>query len=78
MLGRGWGRGAESREEVFNSFTPQLLCDYVYDYFTRPMDKEQKEKFDGQLEEIADEYQAANDVYSRVMHEAQRGEVVYV
>lgn len=77
MLGRGWGRGAESREEVFDCFTPQLLCDYVYDYFTRSMDREQKEKFDERLEEVAQEAQAANDIYYRVMNDT-RGEVTYV
>lgn len=77
MLGRGWGREAHSRQEVFNALTPQLLCDYVYDYMTRSMDSEQKEKFDDKLEEIAEEAQAAKDVYARVMNEANRGEVIY-
>lgn len=76
MLGRGWGGEAESRSEIFNCFTPQLLCDYVYDYFTRSMDSEQKEKFDEQLEEVAQAAQDARDIETRIMND-MRGEVVY-
>lgn len=35
-----------TRKDLFNSLSPEVLCDFVYVLFTKNMDENQKEEFD--------------------------------
>lgn len=51
LLSQGYGTGCIDREELFNSLSVQLLCDYVYHIVTQNMDEKKRTEFDAALNE---------------------------
>lgn len=57
----GIGRNAKTKEDIYNSLSVELLCDFVYAMMVEGRNEQERREFDDALDEAGDEGMSAHD-----------------